>query len=123
MGIHQESSLRTIMTERKAVIKNADMSEDMQTDSVECATQALEKYNIEKDIAAFIKKEFGKKYGPTWHCIVGQTSAHTSPTRPSTSFTSTLARSPSCFSSLDKHCSRTNNVINLYHNASLSNFL
>merc|ERR1712071_342822 len=26
MGIHQESSLRTIMTERKAVIKNADMS-------------------------------------------------------------------------------------------------
>lgn len=32
------------------------MSEDMQQDAVECATQALEKYNIEKDIAAFIKK-------------------------------------------------------------------
>merc|ERR1712064_56486 len=47
------------------------MSEDMQTDAVECATQALEKYNIEKDIAAFIKKEFDKKYSPTWHCIVG----------------------------------------------------
>merc|ERR1711980_12176 len=60
------------MTERKAVIKNADMSEDMQTDAVECATQALEKYNIEKDIAAFIKKEFDKKYSPTWHCIVGR---------------------------------------------------
>ena len=44
------------MSERKAVIKNADMSEDMQQDAVECATQALEKYNIEKDIAAFIKK-------------------------------------------------------------------
>lgn len=44
------------MTDRKAVIKNADMSEDMQQDAVECATQALEKYNIEKDIAAFIKK-------------------------------------------------------------------
>lgn len=50
------------MTDRKAVIKNADMSEDMQTDAVECATQALEKYNIEKDIAAYIKKEFDKKY-------------------------------------------------------------
>ena len=37
-----------------------------------CATQALEKYNIEKDIAAFIKKEFDKKYNPTWHCIVGR---------------------------------------------------
>lgn len=44
------------MCDRKAVIKNADMSEEMQQDSVECATQALEKYNIEKDIAAHIKK-------------------------------------------------------------------
>lgn len=60
------------MTERKAVIKNADMSEDMQQDAVECATQAMEKFNIEKDIAAFIKKEFDKKYNPTWHCIVGR---------------------------------------------------
>ena len=37
-----------------------------------CCTTALEKYNIEKDIAAFIKKEFDKKYNPTWHCIVGR---------------------------------------------------
>jgi len=34
--------------------------------------QALEKYNVEKDIAAFVKKEFDKKYNPTWHCIVGR---------------------------------------------------
>jgi dynein light chain LC8-type len=60
------------MAERKAVIKNADMHEDMQQDAVDCASQALEKYNIEKDIAAFIKKEFDKKYNPTWHCIVGR---------------------------------------------------
>ena len=96
--------------ERKAVVKNADMSEDMQQDAVDCATQALEKFNIEKvrffpvqvcrcsalcslfaaslapppfsnnhaplfcsqDIAAYIKKEFDKKYNPTWHCIVGR---------------------------------------------------
>lgn len=43
-----------------------------QADAVDCATQALEKYNIEKDIAAYIKKEFDKKYNPTWHCIVGR---------------------------------------------------
>ncbi|KAF7697322.1 hypothetical protein HF521_005740 [Silurus meridionalis] len=61
-----------IMTDRKAVIKNADMTEDMQQDAVDCATQAMEKYNIEKDIAAYIKKEFDKKYNPTWHCIVGR---------------------------------------------------
>jgi len=60
------------MADRKAVIKNADMSEEMQQDAVDCATQALEKYNIEKDIAAYIKKEFDKKYNPTWHCIVGR---------------------------------------------------
>ena len=36
------------MAERKAVIKNADMAEDMQQDAVDCASQALEKYNIEK---------------------------------------------------------------------------
>lgn len=52
---------RATMSDRKAVIKNADMSEDMQQDAVECATQALEKYNIEKDIAAYIKKVKKKK--------------------------------------------------------------
>ena len=41
-------SKSTTMAERKAVIKNADMSEDMQQDAVDCASQALEKYNIEK---------------------------------------------------------------------------
>ncbi|XP_068623312.1 dynein light chain 2, cytoplasmic isoform X2 [Battus philenor] len=74
---HQESFASTSnksfkMCDRKAVIKNADMSEEMQQDAVDCATQALEKFNIEKDIAAFIKKEFDKKYNPTWHCIVGR---------------------------------------------------
>lgn len=29
-------------------------------------------YHVEKDIAAYIKKEFDKKYNPTWHCIVGR---------------------------------------------------
>lgn len=34
--------------QRKAVIKNADMSEEMQQDAVDCASAALSKYNIEK---------------------------------------------------------------------------
>ena len=49
------------MADRKAVIKNADMSEDMQQDAVDCATQALEKYNIEKDIAVFIRRSSTKR--------------------------------------------------------------
>ena len=52
--------------QRKAVIKNADMSEAMQQDAVDVASAALSKYNIEKDVAAYIKKEFDKKYTPTW---------------------------------------------------------
>ena len=34
--------------QRKAVIKNADMSEVMQQDAVDVASLALSKYNIEK---------------------------------------------------------------------------
>ncbi|KAI7862528.1 dynein light chain 1, cytoplasmic [Spinellus fusiger] len=60
------------MSDSKAVIKSADMSEEMQQEAIDCSTQAMEKYNIEKDIAAHIKREFDKKYGPTWHCVVGR---------------------------------------------------
>jgi dynein light chain LC8-type len=33
---------------RKAVIKNADMSEEMQQEAVDCASEAMNKFNIEK---------------------------------------------------------------------------
>jgi dynein light chain LC8-type len=44
----------------------------MQQDAIDTASQAMEKFNIEKDIAAYVKKEFDKKYGPTWHAVVGR---------------------------------------------------
>ncbi|EEB06619.2 dynein light chain Dlc2 [Schizosaccharomyces japonicus yFS275] len=55
-----------------AVIKSVDMSEEMQQDAVRTALQAIEKFPVEKDIATFIKREFDKRYSPTWHCIVGR---------------------------------------------------
>ena len=55
--------------ERKAIIKNSDMTEDMQQDAINVATKAIDSYNIEKDIACYIKKEFDRKHNPTWHCI------------------------------------------------------
>lgn len=58
--------------QQKAVIKNADMSQEMQQKAVDCAQEAMDKFSIEKDIAAQIKKEFDKIYSPTWHCIVGR---------------------------------------------------
>lgn len=56
----------------KAVIKSADMTEEMQQESVDITSAALEKFNIEKDIAAQIKKEFDRRHGPTWHVVVGK---------------------------------------------------
>jgi len=58
--------------ERKAIIKNSDMSEEMQQDAINVATKAIDSYSIEKDIACYIKKEFDRKHNPTWHCIVGR---------------------------------------------------
>ena len=46
---------------RRAVVKNADMSEEMQQEAVDVATTALSKYGIEKDVAAHIKKVSQKR--------------------------------------------------------------
>ena len=56
----------------QVTIKNVDMSDTMKDDAIESARVAIERYRVEKDIAAYIKKEFDKKYNPTWHCIVGR---------------------------------------------------
>ena len=34
--------------------------------------QAIDKYTVEKDIAAYVKREFDRRYSPTWHCVVGR---------------------------------------------------
>ncbi|KAB5545343.1 hypothetical protein DKX38_013455 [Salix brachista] len=57
---------------KKIIIKNADMKDDMQKEAVDIAIAAFERNNVEKDVAEHIKKEFDKKHGPTWHCIVGR---------------------------------------------------
>lgn len=49
------------MSERKAVIKNADMGEEMQQDAIDCATSALEKFNIEKVSKSMLKAMKDKK--------------------------------------------------------------
>ena len=53
------------------VIISADMTEDMQRDAVDVATEAMEKFRNHARIAAYVKKEFDTKYNPKWHCIVG----------------------------------------------------
>ena len=36
--------------ERKAIIKDSDMTKDMQQDAINVITKAIDSYNIEKDI-------------------------------------------------------------------------
>ncbi|XP_057415983.1 uncharacterized protein LOC130710660 [Lotus japonicus] len=57
---------------KKVIIKSADMLPDMQKEAVDIAVAAFERLNVEKDVAEHIKKEFDKRHGPTWHCIVGR---------------------------------------------------
>jgi dynein light chain LC8-type len=58
--------------ERRIVVKKSNLSPEMQQTAVDMANEALDRFSTEKDIASFIKKEFDKKYNPTWHCLVGQ---------------------------------------------------
>lgn len=48
------------------------MSEAMQQEAVKQAEKAVELHTVEKDVAAYIKKYFDRKYSAPWHCIVGQ---------------------------------------------------
>ena len=48
------------------------MADEMQTFVLKLSDQAISQYKLEKDIAAFLKKEMDKTYGTTWHCIVGK---------------------------------------------------
>ncbi|XP_059630443.1 uncharacterized protein LOC132273504 [Cornus florida] len=57
---------------KKVIIKSADMKDDLQKEAVDIAINAFEIHNVGKDVAEYIKKEFDKKHGPTWHCIVGK---------------------------------------------------
>ncbi|KAJ6818415.1 dynein light chain 1, cytoplasmic [Iris pallida] len=57
---------------KKVVLKSADMKEEMQKEAIDCAIAAFERHGVEKEVAEYIKKEFDRSYGPTWHCIVGR---------------------------------------------------
>ncbi|KAG6425922.1 hypothetical protein SASPL_110131 [Salvia splendens] len=61
------------MLEGKALIEDTDMPLKMQIQAMASASQALDLYDVLecKSIAAHIKKEFDKKYGSGWQCVVG----------------------------------------------------
>jgi dynein light chain LC8-type len=58
--------------QHKAVIKNVDMEKSMEEKAIELASEGLGKFSMEKDMAEFLKREFDRLYGTTWHCVVGK---------------------------------------------------
>ncbi|KAL6006217.1 hypothetical protein ACLOJK_040263 [Asimina triloba] len=61
------------MLEGKALVQDTDMPVKMQRHAMTTASQALDLYDVFdcKSIAGHIKKEFDKKYGSGWQCVVG----------------------------------------------------
>ncbi|XP_022754568.1 uncharacterized protein LOC111302926 isoform X3 [Durio zibethinus] len=61
------------MLEGKAVIEDTDMPLNMQAQALSSASRALDLYEVFDciPIAAYIKKDFDKTYGPGWQCVVG----------------------------------------------------
>ncbi|KAK9971125.1 hypothetical protein ABG768_027017 [Culter alburnus] len=55
----------------KIEIHKSDMSDEMQRDALQVALLALNMYTKGNDIANYIKKEFDRKHGNTWQCIIG----------------------------------------------------
>ncbi|XP_052199810.1 dynein light chain 1, cytoplasmic-like [Diospyros lotus] len=61
------------MLEGKGVVKETDMEEKVQVEAMAAASEALDLYDVFDciSIAAHIKKEFDRKYGCGWQCVVG----------------------------------------------------
>merc|ERR1711937_24885 len=90
------------MTERKAVIKNADMSEDMQTDAVSVPPRPLKNTTSKRTLRPSSKRNSTKSAAPPGTASLDVTSEATLLMRPSISSTSTLDRSQFYSSSPDK---------------------
>jgi dynein light chain LC8-type len=57
--------------EPNVLVRHVDMSEEMKNAAIEVAKAAKKQGKEEKQVAKIIKLEFDKRYGDTWHCIVG----------------------------------------------------
>ncbi|CAB3410077.1 unnamed protein product [Caenorhabditis bovis] len=60
------------MSEDKLEVKETDMEDTQRDIVIGIVREAQRLYNIDKDVAAFVKEELDKKFGPTWHVICGK---------------------------------------------------
>ncbi|KAG8343876.1 putative Dynein light chain type 1 [Trypanosoma vivax] len=53
--------------------KMSDMAEEMRAECKEIVVNAIEKHEDSYELAAkHIKEQMDKKYGPSWHCVMGE---------------------------------------------------
>ncbi|XDV49629.1 hypothetical protein PO909_018841 [Leuciscus waleckii] len=64
------------MGQAEVKIHCADMSYELQQDALQVASLASNRYESHLDIARYIKKEFEKRRGGSWNCIVGSCAFH-----------------------------------------------
>ncbi|KAK6109803.1 Uncharacterized protein BM_BM1368 [Brugia malayi] len=60
------------MISNKIEVKETDMESEMIQKSMAIALEAQKQYSLDKDMAFYIKEEFERRFGPTWHCVVGK---------------------------------------------------
>ncbi|KAK9971130.1 hypothetical protein ABG768_027022 [Culter alburnus] len=59
------------MSKTSMEVHKSEMSDEMQRDALQVALLAVNMYEKGNDIATYIRKEFERKHGGTWQCIVG----------------------------------------------------
>ncbi|KAK3912235.1 Dynein light chain 4, axonemal [Frankliniella fusca] len=56
-----------------ALVRFCDMVEEMRTEAMDLSANACEKHSTNNESAAkMIKENMDKKFGPSWHAIVGE---------------------------------------------------
>lgn len=58
--------------ERKISIHRSDLPDDMKDKVIEHLKEALDKFQIEKDMATHVKKKCDEQFGGTWHVVIGK---------------------------------------------------
>ncbi|XP_066995687.1 dynein axonemal light chain 4 [Anabrus simplex] len=55
------------------LVRHSDMPDEIKAESVELVTTACEKFSANNEMAArMIKETMDRKFGPSWHVVVGE---------------------------------------------------
>jgi dynein light chain LC8-type len=56
----------------KPVIHKSDTSGEIKQRAIDLAVESMKKFNIEKDMADYIKKKFDDEFLEGWQCVIGK---------------------------------------------------